>query len=121
MAETWVSLPELADLIGEDMGKTLCRLRGGTPMYIPVAASAGHELAKIIGTRAMECLCARFAGRYITVPNGKRPEPHKGEILNRLEKRQSHASIALNLGVTERYVRMVAANLPMVRQLTLPL
>lgn len=121
MAETWVSMPELTGLIGEDMAKTLCRMRGGTPMYIPATASAGHELAKTIGTRAMDLLCAEFSGMYITVPNGRKQEPHKGEIMNRLEQGQSHSAIALELGVTERYVRMVASCVPVTQQLTLPL
>ena len=121
MAETWISMPELTALIGADMAKTLCRLRGGTPMYVPASASAGHTIARTIGTKGMELLCAEFSGMYITVPNGRKQEPHKGEIMNRLEEGQSHSVIALELGVTERYVRMVASCVPIARQLTLPL
>lgn len=121
MAETWISMPELTALIGADMAKTLCNLRGGTPMYVPATASAGHTLAGIIGTRNMELLCAEFPGMYITVPNGRKQEPRKGEIMSRLEEGRSHAAIALELGVTERYVRMVASCVPVARQLTLPL
>lgn len=121
MAETWISLPELAALIGTDMAKTLCTVRGGTPLYVPASADAGHALAKIIGVRGMQMLCAEYGCRYITVPNGRKQEPHKGAIMERLERGQSHARIALELGVTERYVRMVAACLPVARQLTLPL
>lgn len=121
MAETWVPLPELAALIGEDRARALARKHGGTPIYVPVKPCATHLLAFIVGMQAMVVLCSAFGGEYITVPNGRRAEPQKGDVLRRLEAGQSPSAIALELGITERYVRMVAARLPRMRQLTLPL
>ncbi|MDR2504185.1 MAG: RNA helicase [Deltaproteobacteria bacterium] len=120
MAETWVSYPELEDIIGKDKAGQLCRLRGGTPLYIPVKPNADHYLARTLGLLPMRALCLKFPAQKITVPNGRKAAPHKDGIIDRLLAGRPHASIALELGVTERYVRMIAADMPCARQLRLP-
>jgi hypothetical protein len=120
MAENWVSMPELTDLIGKDRAAALCAWHGGTPLYVPMQAHAAHALARVVGPIAMRLLCAKFSGEYITVPNGRKPEAYKTDVMRRLDAGMSQAAVALELGLTERYVRMVAADMPKVKQLPLP-
>lgn len=114
----WVSFPTLCAVLGKDMGETLCANRGGVPMYVPRTAHTGHELAKIIGLKGMEALCAAYKGEYITVPaSGVRKE----QILRMLSEGRTKREIALACGVTERYVYQLAGLAPGKdeRQLTL--
>lgn len=109
MAETWVSMSELKDLLGRDKAALLCRMKGGVPFYVPAKADPRHQLAGLLGEFGMGLLCGEFPGLYITVPTGKLLEPRKPDVLRLLGEGKSHSSIASELGVTERYVRMVAA------------
>lgn len=108
MAETWVSRPELEDVIGHDAADMLCRSYGGVPVYVPRRADPACQLGRILGVFALSALVAEYGGLRITVPNGRRGEPYKAAIARKLEKGQPHEQIALELGVTERYVRLVA-------------
>lgn len=111
MAENWISRPELEELIGREAADTLCRTSGGVPLHVPYSPDAGSRLGRLLGPGPLTALCAEYGGMRITVPNGRRPEPHKGAVIRLLEAGRPHGSIALELGVTERYVRMVAARM----------
>lgn len=111
MAETWVSYPELSDIIGADAARALCACRGGVPFYVPRRDAAGASalwLARIVGQRALAALCGEYGGMYIAVPNGRRAEPYKRKALSLLERGRSQRDVALELGLTERYVRRLA-------------
>jgi len=115
----WVSLPDLADILGREMAGVLSRARGGVEMYVPHTAVATHDLARIVGMQGMQALGAEFGGKYITVPNG-RFEPHKATVLRMLEEGRTKKDIALECGVTERYVYYVVNRFsPRQRQLSL--
>lgn len=101
----WVSLPTLRSIIGNDMAATLCNNLGGIPVYVPGAAHAGHELAKVVGMRAMQALCVHYSGEYITVPTGN---VKKEDVLQMLEQGKKKREIAQVCGVTERYVYLLA-------------
>ena len=120
MPETWVSRPELDMLIGKDAAEALCRHHGGVPVYVPRKPDPSAPLCLIIGPAAMRALCLEFGGLHITVPNGRKAEAFKGEIVRRLDEGKAHNAIALEVGVTERYVRLLAsAHCKGPRQLTL--
>jgi DNA-binding NarL/FixJ family response regulator len=119
MAETWVSMEELTEFLGRDKARLLCRLKGGIPFYVPGKADPRHALAGAIGEFGMRRLCQEFPGEYITVPNGNKLEPKKPEVKKLLKEGKSHKAVAETAGVTERYVRMVAAGIGNDRQLTL--
>lgn len=108
MAETWISRPELEEVIGRDAAETLCRSYGGVPMYVPRKADLTCQLGRILGPLPLAALAAEYGGLRITVPNGRRGEPYKAAIARKLEDGHSYDKIALELGVTERYVRLVA-------------
>lgn len=120
MAEVWVSMPQLEELIGRDAARTLSLLHGGVPVYVPQMARPDSKLTALIGLNAARVLATAFGGESITVPNGRRADPFKPRIITALEAGRSPASIALELGVTERHVRTIAGQIrPRARQLSL--
>lgn len=124
MAERWLSMPELSLLIGADAAEMLCRSQGGLSLYIPTSPEARTDAAlnlrRIVGGLALAALCEAFGGSTITVPNKRRGEPLKRDIMNLLDRGESCAEIARRTGVTERYVRAVARwNGPRQKQLSL--
>lgn len=108
MAETWVSRPELEEVIGRDAAEALCRAYGGVPVYVPRRADPASQLGRVLGPLALSALAVEYGGLKITVPNGRRPEPCKAAIARKIEAGHSYEKIALELKVTERYVRLVA-------------
>jgi len=108
MAETWISFPELADVIGQDMARTLCACHGGVPFYVPQRGRPGSELERIIGPCALAALAQEYGGMYVTVPNGRKAEPYKARAVSLLEQGHSPRKVALQLGLTARYVRRLA-------------
>lgn len=114
----WVSMPELEGVLGRDMARTLARCRGGVDFYVPSLADPGHAIARMVGLRGMEALCAAFGGEWITPPNGRR-EPQKERVLAMLKQGKPKTAIALECGVTERYVYYLSGMGPQQEQLTL--
>lgn len=108
MAEMWVSRVELEGVIGKDGANQLCRTYGGVPLYVPRRADNSTKLGRILGPFRLAALTAVYGGLRITVQNGRRAEPRKLCIINLLQAEISAEKIALCVGVTERYVRMVA-------------
>lgn len=121
MAETWVSRPELEEVLGKDGADLLCRVSGGVPVYVPIKADAATHLGRILGPLKLRALANIYGGMRITVPNGRKAEPFKNSIINKIESGLACDKIALEIGVTERYVRMVAqaCRAPKARQLSL--
>ena len=76
--------------------------------YIPRKPVAGSPLSAVLGMERMERLCAAFGGLRVTLPNRRKGEPFKDRIVRMLENGKSPGRIALELGVTERYVRILA-------------
>ena len=98
MGELWVSHDELVDAIGNDGADLLCRAVGGVSTYIPRKPVAGSPLSAV----------AAFGGLRGTLPNRRKGEPFKDRIVRMLGSGKSPGRIALELGVTERYVRILA-------------
>ena len=93
MGELWVNYAELADAIGEDGAEKLCRAVGGVSTYIPRTQPEGSPLCGVIGMERMR----------------RRSEPSKVRIARLLESGKAPGAVALEIGVTERYVRMIAS------------
>ncbi len=121
MGECWVSYPTLRDLVGADEATALCANHGGVPVFVPRSPDTSSHLGRIVGAAALRTLCRLYGGNWITVPNARKAEVRKGEVLRLLEDGVSHSEIALHLGVTERYVRAVSGRRPTARQFPLPL
>lgn len=104
---TWVSRPDLDDLIGPEAAEELCRSYGGVPFYVPKRVKPGEGLAARIGFGRAYALAEAFGGEYVTIPLGNRTEPLKTRIMKLLDERKSAPDIARELGTTERYVRTI--------------
>lgn len=101
----WIYETSLVALLGADMAETLCMCKGGVEFYVPKQARPEHELAKIVGLKGMQALCASYKGNFITVPS---PGVQKTRVLKLLDEGRPKAVIARECGVTERYVYMLA-------------
>ena len=95
MGELWVNYAELAD--------------AGVSTYIPRTQPEGSPLCGVIGMERMRRLCSAFGGLRVTLPNRRRSEPSKVRIARLLESGKAPGAVALEIGVTERYVRMIAS------------
>jgi len=120
MASTWVSFGELSGLIGIDMATVLCRMQGGVDIHIPKMVTPQSPLARYIGYTALRALASVYGGTNIIVPNHRKDEPKKHQVLSMLDAGMRARDIALELALTERYVRHVAACArPGIRQVSL--
>ena len=109
MSERWVSLPELASVIGKDAAETLCRAWGGMPKYLPHNPGPNHHWAPIIGMTALTRLAAYAGGWHVSLPNLRRPEDQKPRIMAMLEAGCPVPKIAAECLVSERWVRTIKA------------
>ncbi|OEU65802.1 MAG: hypothetical protein BA863_08925 [Desulfovibrio sp. S3730MH75] len=117
---TWPPLlKELADMLGRECALVLAENFGGVSEYIPQKARADHDIAKQIGMERMGVLCKVYGGESITIPRGMNLNPKKPQI-KKLLGEKSHRQIARDLGVSERYVRLVANEQPKAMQGMLP-
>lgn len=82
---------------------------GGVSTYIPRTQPEGSPLCGVIGMERMRRLCSAFGGLRVTLPNRRRSEPSKVRIARLLESGKAPGAVALEIGVTERYVRMIAS------------
>ena len=106
MACTWVSQPELAEVIGEEATKELLRSLGGQTVYVPKCS----DLIASIGSPAIKALCGQFAGMTLALPV-QAGSSRKERVIQLLASGMRPAAVAREVGVTERWVRMVKADI----------
>lgn len=120
MASRWVSMVELEMLIGKEAAQVLCRHAGGVSHRCPVHPHTDTLFARLIGAPALKKLCQAYGGEMIVLPNGQHTTK-KMDIVARLEQGKSCRQIAMELGLTERWVEIVAKDLrPRAVQARLP-
>lgn len=117
MSSAYVSADTLIELLGAPTaGRLLDALGGQASVYVPRAGrlDADHRLARAIGLEAARLMCAAYAGEYIELPIARdlRAANLRARIHQGLTDGRSHAQIAAELRITERYVRMVASRSP---------
>lgn len=109
MSERWVSFPELESVIGRADAEALCRAYGGVAKYLSRQPDAAHPFAPIIGMTKLQILADYAGGWHLALPNLRRPEAQKNRILDLLDRGEPHEQIALDCGVSERWVRTLVA------------
>lgn len=105
-------LAEIAQVAGLDAALKLAEARGGTEIYVPAEAPAGHWLAETVGLEAAAAICAHFTGSgpgcRLELPNG--PAGSFAQIRRKVDRMiaegKSEREIALACGYTGRGVRM---------------
>lgn len=120
MASIWLSWATLVEIIGVESATALCLKYGGVEVYVPSNPEAG-ELAGIIGAQAMQALSAYAGGSAVMLPNAARQKPKKSRIIRLLQAGWTPRRIAIECGVTERWVRHLAERSCMQVQRRLPL
>jgi hypothetical protein len=106
----YLSHLDLTRVLSRRKADTLCKLMGGVTTYLPATADARHAYAGILDMRELDMLCAAWGGQNVTIPN-RSHMPRREEIEARLQAGASARDIALDLHVTERWVRYLAAAL----------
>ncbi|MDR2075624.1 MAG: hypothetical protein LBP61_01635 [Desulfovibrio sp.] len=104
----YLSVFDLRRVLDRRQADLLCRVWGGVSTYLPVEPDPRHDFAGVLGRQGMAILCAAFGGQNVTLPNANHMSK-KSEIVARLERGESPRLIALELKVTERWVRHLAA------------
>lgn len=113
-------LLRIADVIGEELTLKLAQSFGGLKgVHIPKDPTTDNRLAAVVGREAWAKLCERFGGRTLDIPRGHFLELKKDKILALARTDMSTAAIALEVGVTQRYVTMVLSAARSERQLPL--
>lgn len=103
---TWPrGLADIARLIGAKAAVDLGEAVGGVPTYIPKHPDATHALTRIISLDELKALAKAYGGETIVIPRGVHRNLKKAAIL---DAKGSRKTVALKLGVSERYVRKVA-------------
>ena len=110
MARSYVSFPQLVDIIGIADAMALCKQHGGCAVYIAKRPEK-CALVGIISGCGVESLCAELGGEEYMLPLGPfRKVPIKEAIVAMLEAGLSHTEVARECGCTTRYSAMVAQN-----------
>lgn len=111
MARSYLSFPQLVDIIGEVDATALCRRHGGCAVYVAKTPER-CSLVGIISMAAVESICAELGGEEYMLSRGPfRPVPIKEAIAVMLESGATHTEVAKEVGCTARYVAMVKSDL----------
>lgn len=115
-------LAQFAAVVGREGALAIARRVGGLQgVYIPKGPDGAkrHPIAEVLTPEQWRALCLRFGGRRLEVPRAHFLKLKKARILELLAEGYSQREIAIRAGVTQRYVKMVAADLADDRQLRL--
>ncbi len=108
MARSYISFPQLVDIIGIVDATALCKQHGGCAVYIAKRPEK-CALVGIICAVAVESICAELGGEEYMLPLGPfRRVPIKEAVAAMLEAGFSHTEVARECGCTARYSAMVA-------------
>lgn len=107
----WLSDADLKDLLGAQDAKILTIVMGGQRVYVPRTASADHPIARAIGLRGMEVLCAAYAGEVLYLPNGREKNTARRRARKLLTEGKSLRQVADACDITIRYAAHISAEL----------
>lgn len=100
-------LPELLEsVIGHDALLALCRVYGGTPLYVPQQVPQGHNLPLVIGCGAAKALAEVFGGDRIDVPAMVAQTTH-AQIRRLRTEGVTTVELARRFGYSVRQVRRI--------------
>lgn len=108
MSALWVSFGELCEIMGQEAAERLCAIYGGLSFYVPKRPWSETKLAAIIGHKQFAALARIYGGGEITIPNRRGKEPAKAKIIELIEAGKGAREIAIEMGVTQRYVESLA-------------
>jgi len=102
------TLMEIAEVIGPAAALRLAEVAGGQDgIYVPHTPRPDHPWAAVLGPQVWADLCAAWGGGRISIPRNAMARSAKARMAGLKKQDLPHRAIARELGVTERYVRMV--------------
>lgn len=101
-------LRQIAQEIGVDAALKLVVARGGVGLYVPMAMTPDHPIARLIGMEAAGKLSKRYQGERIEIPRavGWR-RALRDALIYQQSKTQSQSQLAIRHGLTVRSIRSV--------------
>jgi hypothetical protein len=113
------TLQEMAAVIGLPATLTLVKHYGGTAINCPTPErmSPQHWLARLLGWEAAQALAKHYGGAAeIPIPRAVAAHGRlrRKAVLQQLRLGKTQRRVALEHGITERYVRMLVAEEPLV-------
>lgn len=119
--DTWPrGLREIAGIVGPRSALELADAYGGVPIYIPKQPTPGHVFAPLLEATVFAEVCTAYGGTWLTIPRGTHLDLKRTRVESLLGS-MSHRRIALEVGVTERYVRKLANAGAKPKQMELPI
>lgn len=113
MSRFYLTAQELVELLGTTEAARVCAAFGGlSNVYVPRRPAADSRWARAVGLETARALATEYGGEYIEIPMGRDLKIKALQVQALLGKGLSAPEIARRAGVTERYVRIVAAAAP---------
>ena len=113
------SLQDVAETLGLRVAVALIEHFGGLEVKFPVAPRPDHPVINALGETDGYALCDFLAGQQIYVPHGKPARSLRAEVIALDAAGLDRATIARQIGISQRYVRMLINQRPDTRQLSL--
>lgn len=108
MSDIPTSLVDVVETLGMQVALKLMAAFGGRDVKFPVRPPPSHPVVLALGMDDAVALCQFLSGNQIYVPHNRRRHSYRQAVLSMQEAGKTRAQIATFLGLTERYVRMVA-------------
>jgi len=100
---------ELIAIIGKANLVALQKAMGPRNIYVPNQAQRAHPISNAIGYAAMAALCRQHGGETVWIGTGYANQERNEEISRMCREGAPTETIAERFGITERYVRAIAA------------
>lgn len=109
-------LEDISAEIGYTATTTLIDYLGGTSLYVPQEATAGHVIAKLIGLSAAKRLTLAYGNEVLNLPfDYRRERNQRNRLIGALiAKGTNHAEIARIAGISTKQVGHVRVELEQV-------
>ncbi len=113
------SLMDVGETLGRRVALNLMASFGGLEVKFPVRPKPDHPVVKALGETDALALCKFLGGQQVYVPHNKPARSRRAEVVSLHEEGVDLAAIARQLGLSQRYVRMIVNDRGDDRQLPL--
>ena len=120
---TWPHwLRRFAEVIGAERTLALAQKYGGLDkLYLPKTPRDRHLWLGVLTEQEYGALCARFGGQCIAFPrSAERNDGKKQQVLALLDSGLSDREISIQVGVGQRHIRRIRAELGLTKRAPAP-
>jgi hypothetical protein len=108
------TLYELAAVVGWPGAKAMCAWWGGQRLYVPKQAPRDGPLVELLGEVLATRISDRFGGDYLELPMPDVAAARRTEVRRMVAASYSTSEISRALGITQRRVKQIFAELAVV-------